>query len=292
MRQKVNGAVQARELLRGFTLIELLVVIAIIAILAAMLMPMLESAREAARRTVCMGNLRQMNFTVQMYANDNNSEVPVNFDWDHFNRNTALDGYYAFMPWKWSYDDMVKPLVAYDLRGELAHCPSLGCRAAARIIPKFDIDSPSAAVPKMIERGHRWDSGTSWYYSLWYAYCPGLDVYRETGVSPAWGVTWCDTEPTYAGRFLDRQKGNRILMADKTQVHPPLGSIGANHVKSGSGGWQPGDWKMLAGANRLRVDGSIYWGTTEEIGKDFTAITGDLNSSHINYNASPEGIYY
>lgn len=63
---------------KGFTLIELLVVIAIISILAAMLLPVLSLAREKARQSVCMGNLKQQALAAQMYANDNRDYLPLN----------------------------------------------------------------------------------------------------------------------------------------------------------------------------------------------------------------------
>src|SRR5881392_304418 len=54
----------------GFTLIELLVVIAIIAILAAILFPVFAQAREAARKTSCLSNVKQFTLSALMYLQD------------------------------------------------------------------------------------------------------------------------------------------------------------------------------------------------------------------------------
>jgi len=54
----------------GFTLIELLVVIAIIAILAAILFPVFAKAREKAKQTKCINNLKQCGMAFSMYAQD------------------------------------------------------------------------------------------------------------------------------------------------------------------------------------------------------------------------------
>jgi prepilin-type N-terminal cleavage/methylation domain-containing protein/prepilin-type processing-associated H-X9-DG protein len=64
----------------GFTLIELLVAIAIIAILAALILPAVQRAREAARRTQCLNNLRQIGLAMQTYVDVHRVFPPGSLD--------------------------------------------------------------------------------------------------------------------------------------------------------------------------------------------------------------------
>lgn len=94
---------------KGFTLIELLVVIAIIAILAAMILPALSRARENARRSICMSNLKQIGVALEMYADDNGEFYP-------FCRGT--------IDWGERPPGWMEQLYAYHNNKKIYQCPS------------------------------------------------------------------------------------------------------------------------------------------------------------------------
>ena len=124
---------------RGFTLIELLVVIAIIGILAAMLFPVFARAREAARRAVCLNNIKQMSLGMLMYLNDYDEMFPSRVTDDPTATGTASKAEWA-NPWqRWfiKVDPYIKNRSVYA-------CPSAKLVEIARgvdgIIADYDTD--------------------------------------------------------------------------------------------------------------------------------------------------------
>lgn len=100
----------------AFTLIELLVVIAIIAILAALLLPVLASSKERARRIQCRNNLRQIGLALNLYGSENHDLLP-----DCTTNNPAFFGSY----WPWDlHTNVVNQLQARGAIRKVFYCPS------------------------------------------------------------------------------------------------------------------------------------------------------------------------
>jgi prepilin-type N-terminal cleavage/methylation domain-containing protein/prepilin-type processing-associated H-X9-DG protein len=114
----------------GFTLIELLVVIAVIAILAAILFPSFARAREKARQTVCLSNLKQIGLATAMYAQDWDDVLPPANQVYRFGEPNALPNYLgSIVPYTRSRAIFVCPstLVPPAQGAAAARCTPLSC---------------------------------------------------------------------------------------------------------------------------------------------------------------------
>jgi prepilin-type N-terminal cleavage/methylation domain-containing protein/prepilin-type processing-associated H-X9-DG protein len=141
-RQPMNGN-PGRVRFAAFTLIELLVVIAIIAILAAILFPVFAQARESARKTTCLSNLKQLGMGMIMYTGDYDDQaVPWNL---RLNNKNLYDPYGVSLSW----DRLILPYLKSE--GVFA-CPS-DTGSTRAVLPHYGLVIRSYTYPGNIGGG-------------------------------------------------------------------------------------------------------------------------------------------
>ena len=115
-----RSSIANRGRLIAFTLIELLVVIAIIAILAAILFPVFTAAKQSAKQSVCLSNLKQIGLATNMYVTDVDDAFPPYYDVPYFSdNNVGQHGWPGLTgPYSKSYDIWKCPSAPdqYDVR--------------------------------------------------------------------------------------------------------------------------------------------------------------------------------
>jgi prepilin-type N-terminal cleavage/methylation domain-containing protein/prepilin-type processing-associated H-X9-DG protein len=183
---------------RGFTLIELLVVIAIIAILAAILFPVFAQAREKARQTSCLSNVKELGLAALMYAQDYDETLPRN-------RGGGSSGAYIGPYWH----QIIEP---YIKNRQIYRCPSektreVGYGPCCRIFTNGGTGRELAKLQYPAETGMLADYG-------------GASPFDPPPASAGYYIhppsrAWCTGSATCPGSVSDRHnEGSNIVLCD------------------------------------------------------------------------------
>jgi prepilin-type N-terminal cleavage/methylation domain-containing protein len=196
----------------GFTLIELLVTIAIIAALIALLLPAIQQARAAARRTHCQSNLRQVGIAIHTFYDVNTSIPPYNGPIGLASTTMTGSWFVALMPYleqQGLYDQMYSDVITSGSNGYTVVTP--GTPPSGPVYGWITV--PPSPPTTVTYNGHDYiipgnPGGTTWGVISWTD--PGTpDVYAGHGIyldgarKVAFPVLQCPADPTWKGDGLD-----------------------------------------------------------------------------------------
>jgi prepilin-type N-terminal cleavage/methylation domain-containing protein len=216
----------SRRRMRGFTLIELLVVIAIIAVLVALLLPAVQQAREAARRSQCKNNMKQLGLAIYNY-HDTLNTYPINQAWR--NKPGLNNDGPAISNTSRSWLTMILPYVDqgplynninFNANTLLSNPNNPGNIAAAQTVIRVYL-CPSDDGNQQGRLGNRSDDPFGTNTTLW-----AVTNYKAcSGSNWAWGIAAWNPVSSPTGRNANQTDGlnlgNGILCSDQTSVNPP-----------------------------------------------------------------------
>ncbi len=252
----------------AFTLIELLVVVAIIAVLMAILLPTLGAARNAARTSACLSNLRQLSIGWRLYFNDFKGNVPVGTDADYDKKSRfgwggahlyGQDGsgkplippqYKAFLPAKRVMNSYFGESDLLEGKPKFFRCPS------DTGVQKIDF---ATKIVGPVPLGD-WPKGTI---------LDDMSIFGQVGTSYEPNSSLYYVEVNGGQKWEPRNERNIQVVDSRFVLLGDVGTMTAGRSKQGEGnsGWDSvitGWWHGFAKGNMAFLDGSarqeeLFW---------------------------------